>query len=283
MNANAQIENYVAALPESVDAARPFYRTQGAHVAGCFHKARVSSVFQPIVDLARQSVVGHQGLLRIDGSDDSAPAPWNLFSRAADDAALRQLDRLCRTLHALNYFSQADEDKFLFLNVEERLLATVPDNHGRVFKGILAKLGLTARRVVIMFPRAVVEHPWWLERAARNYRSHGYRVLVPAGTWDNTLRLFEDISVDVVKVDVAPGFNPKRLAAFGAALSERGIALLAGRVESAELLEQVRESEVGLAQGFALGRPTPVPNAQLGQRSALTPHTTLLEESFPTV
>jgi EAL domain-containing protein (putative c-di-GMP-specific phosphodiesterase class I) len=269
MNANTQIENYVAALPGSVDAARPFYRTQGAHVAGCFHKARVSSVFQPIVELARQSVVGHQGLLRIDGSDDSAPAPWNLFSRAVDDAALRQLDRLCRTLHTLNYFSQADEDKFLFLNVEERLLATVPDNHGRVFKGIMAKFGLTTGRVVIMFPRAVVEHPWWFERAARNYRSHGYRVLVPVGTWDDRLRLFEDIPVDLVKVDVAPGFNPKRLAAFGAALGKRGIALLAGRVESAELLEQIRESEVGLAQGFALGRPAALPSSRPWESSGL--------------
>jgi EAL domain-containing protein (putative c-di-GMP-specific phosphodiesterase class I) len=264
MNPHTDIEGYVAALPESVDAATPFYRIDGAQVAGCFHEACVSSVFQPSVDLAQQSIVGHQGLLRIVGSGDAAPAPWNLFSRAASDAALRQLDRLCRTLHALNYFSQADADKLLFLNVEQRLLATVPDNHGTVFKGTLAKLGLTTAGIVIMFPRVVVEYPWWLERAARNYRSHGYRVLVPASCWDyGTLRLFEDMPVDFVKVDVAPGFNAKRLADFGMALRERGIELLAGRVETADLVNRVREVGVDLAQGFALGAPSAVP---IGQR-----------------
>jgi EAL domain-containing protein (putative c-di-GMP-specific phosphodiesterase class I) len=215
-------------------------------------------------------------LLPIDTTGDSPLAPWSLFALAAGDATLRHLDRLCRTLHALNYFSHVDETQSLFLNVERRLLASVPSDHGKVFESILAQFNLSPRRIVIMFPRAIASDPSLLERAARNYRSRGYRVLVPASSWDDsTLRLFEELPVDLVKVDVVQGFRAERLAAFGAALRERGISLLASRVESAEMLTQVRETEVNLVQGFILGAPAPLPTVRRCQRSFLTHHTAL--------
>ena len=222
VNPEVLIARYVAALPDHVDIGPSLYRTEDGRVAGRFLNARVSSVFQPIVDLPRQAIVGHQGLLRIDATGDSPLAPWNLFALAASDAMLRHLDRLCRTLHTLNYFAEVDEGQFLFLNVEHRLLASVPDDHGKVFEGILAKFNLSPRRIVIVFPRTVVTDPGLLGRAARNYRARGYRVLVPVSNWnDDTLRLFDEAPIDLVKVDVAQRFNPDRLAAFGAALGEQ--------------------------------------------------------------
>jgi EAL domain-containing protein (putative c-di-GMP-specific phosphodiesterase class I) len=81
-------------------------------------------------------------------------------------------------------------------------------------------------------------------------------VLVPASSWDDgTLGLLHDLPVDLVKVDVVQGLNPKRLSVFAAALADRDIKLLASRVESAELLRLVVDSGVDLAQGFALGFP----------------------------
>ena len=176
---------------------------------------------------------------------------------------LRHLDRLCRTLHTLNYFAEVDEGHCLYLNIEHRLLASVPNEHGKVFEGILAKFNLSTKRIVIVFPRTAVTDPGLLGRAARNYRACGYRVMVPISSWDESaLRLFAEAPVDLVKVDVVPGFASERLAALALALGESGVLVLAGKVESADLLKKVIDANVDLAQGFLLGAPAALPGRQ---------------------
>jgi len=270
LNPEGLIAKYVATLPDRIDIGPPLHRTDDGRVAGRFLNARVSSVFQPIFDLSRQVVVGHQGLLRVDASGDSPLAPWNLFALAASDAMLQHLDRLCRTLHTLNYFADVDKSQSLFLNVEQRLLASVPRDHGKVFEGILARFDLSPRRVVIVFPRSVTGDPVLLRKAARNYRARGYRLLVPGTSWgDDFLRLVADAEIDLVKVDVAQGFNPDQLSAFGVALGENGVPLLVGRVESADLLKGIIEAGADLAQGFVLGTPAPLTRRQRCHTSLL--------------
>ncbi|MET0217723.1 MAG: EAL domain-containing protein [Burkholderiales bacterium] len=264
------VEEYVAELPRSAAAARPLFRSDDGQVAAQFFNCRLASAFQPIVDVARGVVVGHHGLLRILGSGDAPLAPWNLFALAVSDAMLRQLDRLCRTIHVLNYFPHASVGHLLVLNVEQRLLASVPDDHGKVFEGILAEFGLTPKQVVIDFPRSVLADPWLLENASRNYRSRGYRVAVPTNSWDeSTLRLLEGVPTDIVKVDVVPGMAGRRLRGFATGLREQGILLLARRVESSELLDIVSEAGVDLVQGFRVGQPRPVARAKRCHRSVV--------------
>ena len=67
---------------------------------------------------------------------------------AADDASLVSLDRLSRLVHAINYFA-ADGDRKLVLNVHNRLLAAVADDHGAAFRRALQSLGLPLDRFVI--------------------------------------------------------------------------------------------------------------------------------------
>lgn len=271
-----QITDYVATLPDRIDLGSPLFRTEGGHVAGRFLNARVASVFQPVMDLHRQRVVGHQGLLRVEAPGDSPLAPWSLFALTAGDAMLRHLDRLCRTLHTLNYFAHVDASQSLFLNVEERLLASVPDEHGRVFEGVLGKFGLSPQRVVIVFPRSVIAVPDVLARGARNYRARGYRVMVPISRCDErVLGMFNDAPVDLVKVDVSASLSAERLAAVAMALGENGVSLLAGRVESADLLKKVIDAGVEFAQGFVLGAPAalarrPLSQADFGSARALS-------------
>lgn len=275
------IHRYIAGLPDSFTTARPLYRTEDGRVAARFFNCQLTSAFQPIFDLPRGAVIGHQGLLRILGSGDGPTlTPWNLFALASTDSILQNLDRLCRTVHALNYFQHAHPDQLLFLNVEQRLLASVPllpgvpDAHGRVFESILAEFRVTPRRVVIEFPRSVLSDPWLLERAARNYRSRGYRVAVPTNSWDeDALRLFDGGAADILKVDVTPGVARRRLEGFTSGLHERGILVLARRVESSELLELVREAGVDLVQGFHVGHPQPVVSGQRCLRGPVTART----------
>lgn len=264
------IARYVATLPASEAAACPLFRADESRVAGRFFNCRVSSVFQPIVELSQGRVAGHHGLLRIDAQGEAPLAPWGLFALAAGDAMLRQLDRMCRTLHALNYFPQVDDEQWLLLNVEQRLLASVPSEHGTVFERILAEFGLTPRRIVIDLPRSVIADRRLLERAARNYSLRGYRVAVPLDSWDEaTLRLLEGVAADIVRVDASLGTAQHRLKAFAAALHDRGILLLARRVECSRLLDLVAEAGADLVQGFYVGRPQPVVRVHRCHRSRM--------------
>ena len=66
----------------------------------------LGSLFQPIVDLRAERVVGHQASLtvrRADGTPLPADAP---FTACDSGAAVVHVDRLCRTLHALNFLAQ---------------------------------------------------------------------------------------------------------------------------------------------------------------------------------
>ena len=182
---------------------------------------------------------------------------------------LRHLDRLCRTLHTLNYFAEVDESQLLFLNVEQRLLTSVPGDHGEVFKGILATFNLSPRRIVIVFPRTVTDDPGLLGRQRKTighaatgswFRSaigmticSGCSTRLPS-TWSRSMSPRGSIRTDLP---------------FGAALGDSGISLLVGRVESADLLKRVMDAKVDLAQGFVLGLPAPLPGAQRCQLSFL--------------
>ena len=148
-------------------------------VSAQFYRSRITSGFQPIVQARGGEVAGHHALLRVESPSGESVAPWSLFAQASSDPALVSLDRLCRTVHALNYFPSHSSDGSLFLNVERRLLTGVAADHGAWFEPILALIGVKPARVVIVMPPDAVDHPVAFVRAAISYRIRGYRVLVP--------------------------------------------------------------------------------------------------------
>ena len=88
---------------------------QRGHVIGDFYKCRLGSVFQPLFSATGRRVVGHVARERCDGWGTTPYRAWDIFSMIAGDSALVRLDRLCRTLHVLNYFSRVRSDLKLFL------------------------------------------------------------------------------------------------------------------------------------------------------------------------
>ena len=98
-----------------------------AHAPQC----SLTSTFQPIVRASDGEVSGHHALLRAADSHGDALAPADLFAGTQDAESLRNLDRLARALHAVNYFGGASERCRLFVTVDPRLLAAAPDDHRR--------------------------------------------------------------------------------------------------------------------------------------------------------
>lgn len=221
-----------------------------------FYRSRVTSGFQPITRARNAERVGDHALLRVESSAGESIAPWGLFAQAGDDAALVKLDRLCRTVHVLNYFARARGDGLLFLNVERRLLTGVAADHGAWFEAVLALIGVPTSQVVIVMPAEAVENPVVFVRAAISYRIRGYRVMVPVRSLTEA-DLSHVFLADphYVALDSALALGTPSTHRFLEALARRGIHLLARGIESPERAEAARRAGVELLQGFHLGRP----------------------------
>jgi len=218
-------------------------------VAAQFFRSNLTSAFQPVARASDAEVIGHHALLRVFDESGLAVAPWGVFAQASRDAMLVQLDRLSRTVHALNYFP-GNPQGTLFLNVEPRLLRIVADNHGTYFELILGLIGVPSKRVAIVLPAAILDDPVTFVRAAISYRIRGYRVVA---------QLRPDTDADLEHVFLAdPHYVALDVPAVGRlekarrsveALSRRGIQTIARHVEDEAQTRIARDAGVQFLQG----------------------------------
>ena len=155
----ARARAFLDRLPLERGGGRQLRRLPEGGVVGDWFGCELSSVFQPIVLHAGRSTIGYEAFLRILGNGERALSPWTLFSANADDGRLVALDRLARTVHALNFLLSVDGDGLLFLNVHGRLLAAVSGDHGAAFRKVVDALGLPPERIVIETPLAASSQP----------------------------------------------------------------------------------------------------------------------------
>jgi EAL domain-containing protein (putative c-di-GMP-specific phosphodiesterase class I) len=232
-------------------AAFPLSEPQPGRVVAQFYQSRLTSAFQPVVRAADSAVAGHHGLLRCFDERGEAVAPWNVFARASDDNQLVQLDRLTRTVHALNYFPLRDGARSLFLNVEQRLLTHVGADHGRYFETILAQLGIPPGRVVIVLPASAVDEPVTFVRAAISYRIRGYRVLVQMrSAREADLAHVFLADPHYVAIDAPAPERSDETVRVVQALAKRGIHSLARRIQDEAQAEAARDVGFGFLQGW---------------------------------
>jgi EAL domain-containing protein (putative c-di-GMP-specific phosphodiesterase class I) len=155
----------------------PVQRSEDGWIIGHFFNCWLSSVFQPVFGLSKHEVVGHAAYIRSTSEGKSALSPWKVFALTEGDALLVRFDRLCRVIHALNYFSNAPHGD-LYVTVQPRLLESVKDDHGRAFGRILGIIGVETSRVVVEIPAELNRDAKLLRHVISNYRVRGYRIAV---------------------------------------------------------------------------------------------------------
>lgn len=239
-------------LTDAHFAAFPLSEPQPGRVVAQFHQSRLTSEFQPVVRAADSGIAGHHGLLRVYDERGQPVAPWNVFARASSDDQLVQLDRLARTVHALNYFRSRDDSHSLFVNVEQRLLQHVAADHGAYFESILAELGIAPGRVVIVLPASAVDDRATFVRAAISYRIRGYRVLAQLrSVREADLAHVFLADPHYVAIDASP--TPQRaegeLRALVASLARRGIHPVARRIQDEAQARAARDAGFTFLQG----------------------------------
>ena len=95
----------LARIQEATD--YPVQRSEDGWIIGHFFNCWLSSVFQPVFETNGRTVTGHAAYIRSTTDGTSLLSPWKVFALTEGDALLVRFDRLCRAIHALNYFGNA--------------------------------------------------------------------------------------------------------------------------------------------------------------------------------
>lgn len=234
-------------------------RLANGGAVGRYLNADLGSVFQPVWSSEARGYVAHEAFVRAHGGGEMSLSPWNLFSLVADDGALVSLDRLCRTVHVLNFQVGGDVDGSLFLNVHGRLLAAVSEDHGRTFRRLLEALQLKPRRIVIETPEAANQDRTLLAFVLSNYRLNGFGVAANTAGLVDLENLLHVVRPDYVKIDTRHLRRHEQLDAAVALAREHGVKPLFTRIENSDVRDYLAAQPGVLLQGLALAAPAERP------------------------
>ena len=269
------LQQYLSRLRSSLTKSQLWLDEQG-RARGRYFNASLSSVFQPVRDGGGQ-VYAYEAYARSFDSSDQGLHVWRLLEYVANDEESVELDRLCRLLHAINFYRQP-ESRYadLYLIVHSRLLAAVEGNHGAAFRRILETLELPHEQIVLQMPLISPSQRWVLNHVVENYRRNGFRIGVNAASVAQALDLLERVRPDVIKIDAETAIRESGLTA----LLEQGLRqnaqVVFRRIEreaSWTLLQRLNEEHYPLlTQGFLFD----LPDARLARQnhaSTLAEHT----------
>lgn len=236
----------------------PVQRSEDGWVIGHFFNSWLSSVFQPVFGLSEHRIAGHAAYIRSTTEGKSVLSPWKAFALTEGDALLVRFDRLCRVIHALNYFSNTSQGD-LFVTVQPRLLESVKDDHGRAFERILHIIGVETSRVVIEIPTEVNRDSRLLKHVISNYRSRGYRIAinhsVTTEDWIAELASLYPLFPHIVRLEASALERRYGTESLVDAVHHFGASVLVHDIETAQQKRVAVESGADLLQGRALGLP----------------------------
>ena len=163
---------------------------------------RLESQFLPIIESKGGRVHGHAASIQAFGMSNKLPlAAETVFVLPTDDAEFVYLDRLVRTLHALNYLTNPIRGNLL-LKVHPRHVQSVHADHGLAFEEILRPCGLFPEQITLEINSDRVDDRQHLIRAVANYRARGYGIAIgDFGRSQLDFDLLRELRPDIVKLD----------------------------------------------------------------------------------
>lgn len=261
------LKTYVEGLTRSPGSGSSLWLNDHGDAVGRFLGLDLAPVFQPVREARTRRIVGHEAYIRSHDDADEGLSPWKLFSQAATDEQLIELDRACRTIHAIRYFVRRPTLGALFLNVHGRLMAAVQEDHGRTFRRVLDSLAIPASRVVIESPEGLTENLALLGCVMQNYRRNGYRVAINLASSNQASALLNRFAPDFVKIDVRHLSSPDALTELAARTARRGVRVIVKRVETPDHVSIVERGGADFLQGFAFDLNSSLPAAPVGDPS----------------
>lgn len=251
-------------------------------VVGRFATFELDSAFQPIFSSDRnRRVIAHEGLLRARTVDGRSLAPEALLAAPASPRAVVYLDRLCRTVHMLNYLAQMRSfGGDLFLNVGLNHVLGVPGHHGWYFEEVLYHCGLGPERIVLDLPARAMEERYLdrIQAAIESYRARGFRVALESlGSMADALTCVHRLRPEIIKLDVRVLLHSldderERFVSRLAAAEDAQIEIIVTGIETIEESRYASQLPVDLTfyglQGQGLGAPNLHLNPPLKEKRA---------------
>jgi len=219
----------------------------------------LSIVYQPIINVAQDKVVGFESLTRFSATPLRGPDVW--FNEAASVGMGAQLEMRAVEL-AMAALDSLPQDVYLSFNVSPEAL--INGDLRRVLEGMLLE-----RLVLEITEHATIDEYSELTNALAPLRTQGLRLAVDdAGAGFASFRHILRLQPDIIKLDMSLTRDIDTDAARRALASalirfahETGSKIVAEGVETASELRVLRSLGVNKAQGYFLGRPAPLANA----------------------
>jgi EAL domain-containing protein (putative c-di-GMP-specific phosphodiesterase class I) len=225
---------------------------------------RVSSVYEPIVDVASKTVYGYEALARGPaGTELHSPAV--LFEAAEEHRFVFELDCLCRQ-SGLDGAIGLPEGTHLFLNVRPTAIHDPyfrPDTVMRT----LERSGLSPRSLVFEISEKESIANFAAFREIRDeYKSLGFRfALDDTGAGYASLQAVIELAPDFVKVDrsFVAGVDTDRakqtlVRALQSVADSIGAQIVGEGLDTLEELEMLGKLNIPFGQGWLFGKPTPL-------------------------
>lgn len=249
----------------------PVHQPSVAHAAlldsllrGLLRESALYPVFQPIVNLADQSVFAHEALIR--GPQGSAlHTPDALLRAAAVEQLSHEFETAC-VVASLRRWGQTDVQGRLFVNLSATALTRLMALRGRdAILDLIVTFGVLPRMLVVeITEHERVEDMDHLAEVVREVHSAGVALaLDDFGDGRSSLRLWSQLKPEFVKIDKyftkdisQHGDKLKTIQALQQIAEIFGTSLVAEGIETAQDLRVLRDLGIDLGQGYFLGRPS---------------------------
>ncbi len=234
----------------------------GEELAQIIQAATVATVFQPIVELDKRHVLGHEAYVR-GPLDSMFESPRAMFALSGRVGVAVELDRLCRE-RALSAFSAALGAGKLFLNALPASFAE-GEGHAEQLYDRLGQLAIAPRDLVLEFSErgADAGPDTFCEKLSR-IREKGFAIAIDdVGTGRAGLQTIERIEPDYVKLDASLVRNiednliQQELLLTLTRLAQRiGAAVIAEGIETPAEAAAVALGGARYGQGFLFAQPS---------------------------
>jgi EAL domain-containing protein (putative c-di-GMP-specific phosphodiesterase class I)/GGDEF domain-containing protein len=235
------------------------------HLQSILQHQDLTPHFQPIVDIQRGELIGHEALIR--GPQGSAlESPTALFDTAMEANLMPELEMLCRRL-TLRRFAELQPTGKLFLNINVSLLRLPGHPHG-LTRDWLQELNIPQDRVVIeLSEQQPFDNNGVTLEAVKHYQDSGFWIAIDdLGTGYSGLKLWSELNPSYVKIDkhFVRGIDKDNVkwefvkAIINIARST-GCRVIAEGIETEDELRTLQMLGVTYGQGFLLGRPSATP------------------------
>jgi len=226
----------------------------------------ITTLFQPIFDITKQSIIGYEALSR--GPKNCPLAmPNKLFEAAHKYQLTSELELLCRS-RAIENFVKLNLQGKLFLNVSPKILLDPSHPKGETLH-LIEQFGLAANRVVIeVTEQEKVDDGFLLLKTIAHYRELGFTIAIDdLGAGYSGLKQWSQLCPDIVKIDRyfidhcdQSEVKKEFLKSIMVLARATNTAVIAEGIERTEELDLVKSIGISHVQGFLLERPSQQPS-----------------------